>query len=415
MKIVFFAGEFPYPPVYGGIADAWNRIKALSSLGQEILLVSWVRDDKETWPSVASIEIVKKYVVDNLILTFDSSISRQLQRFLLLPAKPICVSAREMPKEGFGELDRKMANFKPDIIWVDNFTISSLAKKYAKKYSCPQVMRSHNIEHIYQNSVIAAERTTIKRLKSKIQIFGLKRVEIQALNSADMFFDISLDDLSFWQQRGVGRGEWLPPIIENRADVLAGAALQASEKCDVAYLGSLKLSTNISGLVWFYESVVPVLRAKKLDFSILIGGSSPTPDVIRLIESDQYSVLKANVADPNEVWSAGRVLMNPVLEGSGMNVKSAEMLFHPQALIGTPLAVRGMPPGAKSQFMIGETPEKFANCILMALSGDFQRKGVDEARALFDYRRVEKLIETLSGLCKARSALHRSPAEHSQC
>jgi len=400
VKITFFAGEFPYPPLYGGTADTWGRVKALSKLGQAIQLVSWVRDGAR--PSAAAMDHVKNRVSDAVVLTFNSSLWSQLFRLALLPCKPIFASARQMPKEGLAELDEKIAAFGPDVLWVDNFTITTLAQKYARQLGRPLVVRSQNIEHKYQEGLLSAERVGWKRLKSRVKQYGLKEYETRALNSADMFFDISLDDLAFWRDRNVGRGEWLPPIIDQNTDDLQGPATGGQE-LDLAYLGSLGVSTNISGLRWFYESVLPVVRVEKPDLSVVIGGSRPTAEIERIIRSDPRSVLKTNVAHPSDVWNAGRVLINPVLEGSGMNVKSAEMLFYPQPLVGTPLAVRGMPPQARQQFLIGAKPAEFAECIMKALSGEYRREGVDEARAFFDIRRAEMLVESLTDLCKARS------------
>jgi hypothetical protein len=61
------------------------------------------------------------------------------------------------------------------------------------------------------------------------------------------------------------------------------------------------------------------------------------------------------------------VLVNPMLSGSGVNLKSIEMLFSHARLISTPAGVQGLPPEAVGCFEVQADADGFGHALAMAL------------------------------------------------
>jgi len=307
-KIAVFAHELPYPPIYGGIADIWNRIQALRNRGCEILLVAWQDASPLRQPTPEALNHVRKSVMELQMLTYRSGPVAWIKRAILQPCQPAAVTARLSPAEGFGAIEKAMRAFDPDVIWVEPLTAVPLAHRYSEKLKRPYFIRSHNVEHKYTRLVNASDPSLLKRCLNWFVSLGFERYELRMLKASDAFFDISLDDLRYWRSRGLTNGYWLPPTIE------AGSTEHWSPsvaRYDVSYLGSLNTVTNVEGLAWFCREVAPLIRAKKPDFSILISGSRPNAEIKEIVNSCPGATLVANVESPSDAWNAGRVLINP--------------------------------------------------------------------------------------------------------
>ena len=61
-RLLFFAAEFPYPPVHGGRADTWQRLKAMVAAGARVQLVCWTTARRVGAPSADDMQAVRAVV-----------------------------------------------------------------------------------------------------------------------------------------------------------------------------------------------------------------------------------------------------------------------------------------------------------------------------------------------------------------
>ena len=67
-RLLFIAAEFPYPPVHGGRADTWQRLKALVEAGARVQLVCWTTARRGGTPSADELQAVRAVVDDLMVL-----------------------------------------------------------------------------------------------------------------------------------------------------------------------------------------------------------------------------------------------------------------------------------------------------------------------------------------------------------
>jgi len=189
----------------------------------------------------------------------------------------------------------------------------------------------------------------------------LKRAERDLIMKADWVFDISADDMTFWKVRASAhRISWLPPLLDAAPSGRPPPLPWHDRPYDAVYLGNLNTPNNVEGLTWFVKTVLPELRIRRSEISILIAGSNPSQEVLDLVESDSSLQVRVNPADVGEVRALGRVMINPVLQGSGVNVKSVEMLATDSPVVTTPVGVQGLDAETIGAFHIADTPQEFA-------------------------------------------------------
>lgn len=368
-RLLLFGAEFPYPPNHGGRSDTWQRLRAFSEAGVDIQLVCWYSDRRGGAPSDAELAVVKAVVRDLVVLPINIGPADLVWRLVNLLRMPSHVSARTPRGAGRRELMSRILAFAPGAIWLDGLWPAAFARYVAARLRLPYFYRSHNIEHRYMARQASLSSSFSYRLRLALTLIGLEAFEQKVLMGAAHVFDISVDDLVFWRGRGLKGGQWLPPIVRVTLPPV-GVGEASPGRYDVVFVGNLHTPNNVEGLRWLLREVWPQVRASNPEASALIAGSGPNQEVRALVAQAPGVELQADPVDVWPLYRAARVLVNPVRSGSGVNIKSVEMLQLDQAIVSTSIGAGGLPEEIRRQFIVADTPEAFAKAILCAVVGD---------------------------------------------
>lgn len=120
--------------------------------------------------------------------------------------------------------------------------------------------------------------------------------------------------------------------------------------------GAWNRPENLQGLQWFLDKVVPFVR-QDLEFKI-IGGGMPKAisDKINTISRVSYTGF---VENPYEVIGTCNALIAPLHHGAGVKVKVIESLACGTPVIGTDVALEGIPPEVSFGLYRSNTPSEF--------------------------------------------------------
>jgi glycosyltransferase involved in cell wall biosynthesis len=372
LRLTILAGEFPYPPIHGGRADTWSRIQALVDRGVHVQLVCWY---SELWggkPMPEHVRVVQGMVDELIVLPISLGPLALLRRLAMLPWCPSHAASRAPTAAQWRDLLPRVRAFNPAGIWQDNLWGGVAAERLASALQLPRWVRSHNIEFRYMNSQRQLARGVSERLRLWLTCFGIERYELRILRTAQCVFDISVDDMAYWRERGVTRSQWLPPIVKVPPQSLAPHGFAASAVLpprSALYVGNLHTPNNVQGLLWFIGQVWPLVRQLDPTAQVTIAGSNPHPDVEAAVAQAQGITLLAN---PAEVWPLYRqasVLINPILAGSGVNIKTIEMLQLACPIVSTGIGAGGLPPEVRQALCVADAPADFARALHQALQG----------------------------------------------
>ncbi len=392
MKITFIANEMPYPPHHGGRVDIWRRIKGMRKAGVRLQFIAWQGDRSEHRAKPEHVAELKKYVDEVHLLTIGSNWSARLGRLLRLPRYPSLVAAMAAPALTNGALFEAVRRFEPSAVWLESVYGGPLARRIVSMLNVPLYLRSHNIEHQYMRRQAALARSVKERIALQLNLFHLDTLEKGLLKQAHRFYDCSYDDLLWWQNHGYENGIFLPQTIVPEEDFSPSPKLPFQPgEFDVVFMGNLHSPNNIEGLLWFLQQVVPKVLQASPEASILIAGSRPQDEIRVACAHHRQITLLPNPANSTDIYLAGKVLVNPVLSGSGVMVKSIEMLFFDGALVGTRQSIYGIPPAAKACFVVTDDAGQFADYILDFLSGKRSQDLTARRQARADYGLVPLL------------------------
>lgn len=367
LRLVVVAQEFPYPPNHGGRADVWRRLRALKALGACLALVCWHEDGI---PPTESELVSVKAVVNTLVVNpkQGGAVRALLRLCRIASGTPSHAAARILSQTDFQRVVEQLTAFNANAVLLDSPYGGVFAIRLCKHLGLPMFYRSHNIEHKYFQSQAAAATSLRDQLAWHLACVHLHRFEKRMQQEAKISFDISAVDLRYWQSQGLTNGVWLPPLPEAALDQNQAMPATAVQARELAFLGNLHAPNNVRGLVWFVERVMPFVWKARPQTIFTIAGARPDKVVKQL--TDQYVgvELVENVADGPYFLASSRVLVNPVLSGSGVNVKTLDMLMTERPIVSTPQGVAGLTADIQALCHVASTPVDFAAEVLRALA-----------------------------------------------
>ncbi len=369
MKMTLVCHDIPYPAIHGGRVDMWRRIKAFSQIGIELQLICWF----DRFPDYQEVAEIKKYVNSTYLIPFKYSVRAKTCRLFNLLRYPLEVTSRLVRGQELHDLVSQVSAFKPHILWLDGIHGGEVASKLSHYLDIPIVTRCHNIEHLYYRRLFASAIGTSK-IKRYLSVSHLENYEKSLLTNSLLFYDISPDDLKFWQSQGYQNGRYLPPLMDFYYFYKSGNIdtnhqnINVYPEYDVVFLGNLYSNNNVAGIIWFLTQVLPQVRSQLSSIKVLIAGAKPINKIIQLCNEIDGVHLSINPPSSTEIYNSGRLLINPVLTGSGVSIKSLEMLMAGKPIVSTPQGIAGLPPAVKEYFKIASDTQSFAAAIINLLS-----------------------------------------------
>lgn len=379
MRVLCIANDLPVPANTGGRVDVWRRLQALQQAGHQVSLLCWT--DVGRTPALTAAEEAELHRVCAAVRV--EAITRSPReiaaRLAWLWRWPSHVASRWVTSRSPALRDWVQAQ-QPELVLLDGLYGGAVALDLASRLHLPLVYRSHNIEHQYMADQRQREARWVRRLGLAANCLGLERFERSVVARATQVMDISLEDGAYWRSLGHEHIRWVPTLVDAAfAERLAQAP--TDKRWDLLYFGNLNTPNNVEALTWWVEQVLP--RVAGVPWRVAVAGSRPTEGVRALLARDRRITLIENPADMAAVIGMARVLVNPMRAGSGVNLKSVEMLFTDAALVSTSVGVKGLPPEAQACFAVADDPAGFAQAMQQALAASPPVDGRMTARQVF--------------------------------
>lgn len=395
-RITLVCHDVPYPTNHGARVDMWRRIKALHRSGVELQLICWISHDL----ALDELAEIQTYVSRVHLIPFKKTPASVLFQAFELAFYPLEVTSRMIRGRQLDELMAQVRSFQPDAIFLDGLHGGKLATFLSEQLNVMLLTRSHNIEHLYYRRLLQSA-TGIRKLKRVLSLTHLEQYERSILSRSAIFYDISMDDLIFWQSQGFTHGRYLPPFIEpvegEDSQQLVTTSARKPEY-DIVFLGNLCSDNNVEGIDWFVTEVLPRVRATLPEITVLIAGSNPVKKVRKLCKEQRVEI-HINPSCSMQTYQFGQVLVNPVKAGSGVSIKSIEMLMANRPIVSTPQGVAGLPDHVKPYFEIATDARSFAEAIVKLLLNPCPIQ-VDRTllESLFGYQAIEVVLSDIRAL-----------------
>jgi len=164
---------------------------------------------------------------------------------------------------------------------------------------------------------------------------------------------------------------------------LAPQPVQPEENV-VIFSGTFDYAPNISAVRFFRSEIWPLLRERWPELRWRLVGLNPEA-VKKHVRRDPRIELRGPVEDAIGAIAAARVVVVPLLAGSGTRVKILEAWAAARAVVSTSLGAEGLPGRDGEHLLLADTPKAFAGAVSSLLESAQTRRRLGEAgRALYE-------------------------------
>lgn len=169
---------------------------------------------------------------------------------------------------------------------------------------------------------------------------------------------------------------------------------------DLLFTGNMNYPPNIDSVLYLVNKVLPIVRRKRPETSLLVSGVDPSPSVKALATNDSLITVTGWVKDIRTSYAAARIFVAPMQIGTGLQNKLLEAMAMRIPCITSALANNAVGAPPEQAILIGEQPEEYAALILRLLEHPEERDRLAEAgfrfvHEHFDWDRSARELENL--------------------
>jgi polysaccharide biosynthesis protein PslH len=244
---------------------------------------------------------------------------------------------------------------------VENFEVALIVYVFMSKVISvlPKSVRTI----IDTNDLMGDRHKTYLNSGLQPQWFSTKpKKEIQALNRANAVIAIQEGEADYFRRHLSSEvfcvGHIPPPNSR---------ALPDSWGARLLFVGSAN-PINIQGLEWFVTSVLPKIRAEMPNCELAIAGPAA-----RERTWPNGVIALGQLESLEKAYAEATVIINPVIFGTGLAVKSIEALGFGKPLVTTTAGARGLGSEFSSALSIVQNENEFAQSVLRLLQNKAER------------------------------------------
>jgi glycosyltransferase involved in cell wall biosynthesis len=158
------------------------------------------------------------------------------------------------------------------------------------------------------------------------------------------------------------------------------------EEHALVFSGNFEYRPNISAVRFFRDRIWPLLRDRWPGLVWRLVGKNPQ-GIARFVSGDPRIEMTGPLANAVEALAAARVVVVPLLAGSGTRVKILEAWAAGRAVVSTSLGAEGLPVRHGEELLLADSPEEFAEAVSRLLASPADRLRLGRAgRALYENR-----------------------------
>lgn len=229
-----------------------------------------------------------------------------------------------------------------------------------KKYSQAKItVRTHNIEHMIWERMIANEKNPLKKKYLQLQNRRLKKFETSILPAVDGIVTITGEDKKYLELMGIKNRYLVSPTGVDLGNYTLSTA--RPDPNSVFHFGSMDWMPNVEAVEWFLEQVWKKHFAGSSDLRFYIAGRN-MPDHLKNPGMENVTVIP-DVPDNIAFYNSKELMVVPLLSGSGMRIKILEGMAMGKAIVSTSIGAEGIPVTHNENILIANTADEFAKAI----------------------------------------------------
>jgi glycosyltransferase involved in cell wall biosynthesis len=300
-----------------------------------------------------------------------------------LIAKVMSRSPLRSPQVSFRSLRaarREIDLFAPELAVVSDVLAWSIAAPLLPRV--PWIYDAHNVESDLYRAFHERAKSPLERLTFAVDARRLLRIETRAAGTATAVVTVSDTDARRMAELArVRRSIVVPSSVPTPSE----RARPEEAPLSILFVGTLDYPPNVEAVTELITRTVPAVRRNVPGVRLDVIGRRAGRVLRQLTDDHSWCTLHEDVADLGPWYLSSRCVVLPIRSGGGSRLKVYEALAHGLPVIGTRLAVAGVPLPEALDTLISDRPEDLGELTadLMLNPGRAGSLGREGAR-LFD-------------------------------
>ena len=363
MRVLVVSPYVPYPPRAGGQVRIWNLAKQLAKRHTlDLLAFAESQEEQQRGPLL-------KPVFQEATLIRRRPTVKAVNLWRGFPARAHEMVCAEM-EQALGET---LASRKYDVVQLDYTEMAHYADVVGGRAKVS--LTEQDVGSAAALRWARSAPSAWARWRGLMNAARMLAYEVHYCERVDRVITVSQHDADLLASYAPRARVVNVPIGVAVEDVRCRAELPAAP--GVLFLGYMRHPPNPQGLVYLWRQVMPLVAEQMPQVHLRVVGEGcewgmenyKRGAYAKLIGDQRVTVVGA-VEDLEGEFARNRIMAAPVLSGSGVRVKILTALAGGIPVVSTTLGVEGLLGRAGEHYLIGDTPEKFAECTLRLLRDD---------------------------------------------
>jgi glycosyltransferase involved in cell wall biosynthesis len=270
------------------------------------------------------------------------------------------------------EAGRMLTPERTDLCVVD---FLYAAPNLPRDVAVPTVLFEHNAEYLIWKRLYEAEQRPFRRALLEIEWKKLRRAEAAACAKAAMTLAVSENDrAALLEAAPRARVRAIPTGVDTSYFHPNGTRHSAAK---LVFSGSMDWYPNEEAMLYFIDSVLPLIRRAIPEASLTVVGRNPSA---RLRAAANGAVhVTGTVEDVRPYIDEAAVYVVPLRIGGGTRIKIFEALAMGKAVVSTRIGAEGLPLSSGDHFVEADKPEEFARAVVELIRRPERRRAIEQA------------------------------------
>ena len=393
MRILQLCNKMPWPPDDGGRIAMLNMAKGFASNNIEVFNLSMSTKKHRTHLSEIPKSLSEK--IKFRIVNVPAKITPQGALINLLFSSKPYTATRFVSKEFGRNLVELLEKNSFDIVQIEGLYLLYYIPLIRKHSSAIISYRAHNIEFEIWDRISQNSKSLLRRFYYRNLTERLRTYEINVINQYDALVPITEKDAEVFVESGNIR-----PVFVSQTGVDLSDIQRVKKECiqdSLFNIGALDWPPNQEGLMWFIKNIWPMIHKEIENSTFHIAGRNAPEWIVKIFNQTDGIKYSGEVPDAFEFMSDKKIMVVPLLSGSGMRIKIIEGMVLGKCIVSTTVAKEGISVEDGKNIIVEDNPDKFALKIIELLKDNQQLEtiGKNAHEYIIEHFDNEKLSKAL--------------------